>query len=160
MLPTATAVSASWVLEMYVNGLITNYSSSQIFAAGDPATATLTFTDYRIGVFRFTLSTPIPTTDVNITNAYVTGYVNTDCSDTMIIESDDSNGTMTIPAGSTSVSKLGKGIDGLTSTSKSYKRGSTVTINGYSYSNGAKFYIGSTYVTLVIDTSCDYPYSS
>jgi hypothetical protein len=154
MLPTATAVSASWVLEMYVNGVITNYSSSQTFAAGDPATATLTFTDYSAGQFTFTLSSAIPTTDVNITYAYVRGYSNTSCTEPYT-QTDSLKGTATIPAGSISVTRTGN-IELVNLPIVRYKRVDSLIVNGTSYSNGSKFYIGSTYVTLVIDsTSCE-----
>ena len=155
--PTATAVSSSWILEMFVNTETTpRFISTQTFAAGDPATSTLTFLDYRAGDFRFTLSSAIPTTNVTITLATVSGYSNSSCTEPWTIQ-DTLKGTATISAGSTTVTQTGNFA--LVPPIIKYKRINSLTVNGISYSNGAKFYIGSTYVTLVIDTSCDTPYS-
>jgi hypothetical protein len=156
--PTATAVSSSWILEMYVNNETTpRYISTQTFIAGDPATSTLTFTSYNGGDFRFTLSSAIPTTDVNITSAYVDGWYNYTCAGASP-ENDSLKGTATIAAGTTSVTQTG--YVSMSCAVHSYKRANSITVNGVLRSNGAKFYIGSTtYVTLVIDTSCDNTYS-
>ena len=142
---------------MYVNNETTpRYYSKQTFRAGDPTTTVLlTFTEYSAGYFTFTLGSAIPTTDVNITYAYVLGYNNSTCTEPWLRQ-DSLKGTATIPAGSTTVTQAGNSSFSSGGSIIKYKKVDSLTVNGTLYSNGAKFYIGSTYVQLVIDsTTCN-----
>ncbi len=123
----------------------------------DPATATLTFTDYQASGFYFDLDVPIYSTDIVITEANVNGSDDTDCSP--INESDDitDSNEVTISAGTTSGSAVGNSP--MTCGTHSWKRVNHIEINGVSKSNGQTIMVGDTLVTIVIDLSCQTPYA-
>lgn len=121
------------------------------------ATATLTFTGYASGVFYFDLSAAVGAT-TTISQATVNGSDGTTC--TPINETDDiisSGGDLVITAGSTSGSRTGGSP--MTCGTHSFRRGTTITVNGVSKSDGQTLVIGSTLVTVVIPNTCETPYA-
>jgi hypothetical protein len=115
-----------------------------------PATSTLTFTEYKQGKFKFTLSTAI-LGNIVITDAEVTGYDGT-C--TVVQDSDtiDSTNALTILAQSTTASVSGNSpISVFTS---KYRRTNNITINGVSKADGQTITIAGTVVTINISTTC------
>ena len=148
---------ATWSLQVYrkdTGG--TEYLISEdtkYFKAGDPPTATLTFTSYvQGGIFRFDLSEAIPSTDIVITAATVDGYTTTNCVGG-IVDSDDITlgNPLTIPAGLTFGTVVGISGTGLPAGTKRYKKANQVDIQGLgTFNDGDTFTIGVTTVTLDI----------
>jgi hypothetical protein len=119
----------------------------------DPPTANLTFTGYAAGVFTFTLSSRIYSTNVNISGASVSGFPNTTCT-LPVNESDDFVGAVTVIAGNVGVRQEGQ--TPMTSNSQRYKRVNSITVNGVNKTNGTSITIGGTLVSIVIDfTTCE-----
>jgi hypothetical protein len=124
----------------------------------DPETATLTFTNYIGGQFMFTLSAPIPSTPIIITGANVLGFAGFTCAG-FAIESDNITvgNPLTITSGSTIGLEMGQ--TPMDCASESWRRGSTITVNGIARSNGDTIVIGGTLVTIIIDEDCAGPYA-
>jgi len=121
-----------------------------------PSTTTLTFASYSSGVFQFTLSSSV-TSNLVVTAASVNGTDQATCIG--YIESDDIGGSNN-PVGSATIIS-GSTIGYMTSSSPmsasviNYKRGTSITVNGVSYTNGNTFTVGSTTVTVSIPNTCD-----
>jgi hypothetical protein len=152
-LPTGAPVSASWILEMYVDGVLVN-SNTQTFIAGDPTSATLTFANYSpgTGLFYFQLDKPIPSTDIVISYASVRGYDDAFCGN--MVKTDIMRSNITIPAGSTTANGgNGSGMSGLGVIK--IRLGTTITVNGVSLNNGSPTVtVGGTAVIASINSSC------
>jgi hypothetical protein len=147
---------ATWSLQVYKSGsagLTLIAVDRQYFVAGDPATSTLTFSSYNGGVFYFTLSDPIPSTNINIRFAGVTGYTLDNCNFTN--EQDDlTSNILTITAGDYSGNANGNSTMGCSNTN--YRRGNTFSVNGNLVYNGSVITIGGTQVTISIPLTCEY----
>jgi hypothetical protein len=117
----------------------------------DPATATLTFTSYSLGVFAFTLSSRIYSTIITISSATVQGFNNITCT-LPILETDSLSNATVINAGSTSARQIGSSP--LTSSSVNFKRGTQMTVNGIIRINNQTITVGGTVVTIIISATC------
>ena len=118
----------------------------------DPATATLTFTKYEAGDFAFTLSSRIYTESITITVATVIGFNNTTCT-LPSIDSDSIDGVAIVSAGT--IGTIQTGQLPFDCTFLRYKRGSSISVNGISRTDGQTLTVGGTTVTVVIDsTTC------
>jgi hypothetical protein len=125
----------------------TNGSSGQ----QDPETATLNFDSYQVGQFNYSLSDPIYSTNVVITDGLVNGGAAGTC-DTF----DDNDGhtnPATITAGTTTASVAG--TVAMSCAINVYRRTNSLTINGTPVTNGSTLMIGGTLVTVTIDPVCD-----
>jgi hypothetical protein len=148
---------ATWSLQVYksvggVETLIPGGEDKQYFVAGDPATSTLVFSDYSGGTFYFNLSDPIPSTNIDITYASVTGYSGNSCNTNS--EDDNLSTGLLITAGNTGGSQAG--FYGMGCGTTNYTRGSYIMVNGNFAVNGSVITIGGTQVTVVISNNCEY----
>jgi hypothetical protein len=135
---------------MAFNGTTFNLTTSRLV---DPATATLTYTSYQSGYFRFTLSSRIYSTSIGISSVSVSGFPNTTCT-LPVNESDSAANTVTINPGFTTATQPGS--TPMTSNSQRYKRVNSITVNGVIRQDGQPITIGGTVVTIVIDsTTCN-----
>jgi hypothetical protein len=148
--------NATWSLQVYKSGSTGETLLAvdrQYFVAGDPATSTLTFSSYNGGVFYFTLSDPIPSTNISIRFAGVTGYTLDNCNFTN--EQDDlTSNILTIAAGDYSGNANGNSAMGCSN--NNYRRGNTFSVNGELVYNGSVITIGGTQVTISIPPTCEY----
>lgn len=122
----------------------------------NPEFSTLTFDNYENGEFTFTLSNPIYSTAVVISDAFVDGYTSgtvcagdPDTSDTI-----DLANILGIAAGDTTGTMLGN--TPLNSITQSYIKGASIVIQGYgTYVDGDTLTIDGTLVTVVISSVCE-----
>jgi hypothetical protein len=156
---TSPINNATWSLQVWKSGsggetLLQNGKDIQYFVAGDPISSTLYFTYYTSGDFYFTLSEAIPSTNIVISSAFVTGYSGNTCN----VSSEDDNinagNSLTITAGTTSGNVTGNTPMGMSTTN--YIKGSYLVINGQYATNGSVLTIGGTQLTVVVDNNCDY----
>jgi hypothetical protein len=143
-----TLHESTWTFSVLKNGVEIT-SNVYNFKAGDPATAILTFSGYNNKIFYFTLSEPIPSSDIIITSAYVDIFGGSSCIDA---GGSDFTNQIIIPAGSTS----GEGIGSFTPFEGgdfSYRQGNRIRIDNIApnLENGSTFNIGGTVVTVNID---------
>lgn len=154
---TSPVNEATWSLQVYksVGGVETLIAQDkQYFVAGDPPTATLAFNNYSAGSFEFSISNPIQSTAVTITQASVNGYGTENCNESAY--DDFLNATATIPIGGYGASAMGS--TPLNCSNLTYRKGYGMVVNGQFVNNGSVITIGGTQVTIVIDTSCqNYP---
>ena len=120
-----------------------------------PATATLTFSPYTGGLFRFTLSVPIFDA-VIISDAKVVGSQNTNCTGSDDTDTIDNTNQLIINPGETTSTVIGTNT--ILNTRQSYRRIDLINVNGLSKDNGDTITIGGTVVTIVINSSCITPY--
>ena len=154
---TSPINNATWSLQVWKSGSSGEtllQKDVQYFVAGDPETSTLYFTYYTTGDFYFTLSEAIPSTNIIISSAFVTGYSGNACN--VISEDDNINAgnSLTITAGTTSGNVTGNTPMGSSTTN--YIKGSYLVINGQYATNGSVLTIGGTQLTVVVDNNCDY----
>jgi len=154
---TSPINNATWSLQVWKSGSSGEtllQKDVQYFVAGDPETSTLYFTYYTTGDFYFTLSEAIPSTNIVISSAFVTGYSGNTCN----VSSEDDNinagNSLTITAGTTSGNVTGNTPMGMSTTN--YTKGSYLVINGQYATNGSVLTIGGTQLTVVVDNNCDY----
>ncbi len=161
----STSVSCTNYVDLVIEGTTTTTSTTSTTTSTsttstttstttlppDPPTATLTFTSYESGVFTFDLSTPIFSTNIDITLAKVFGRISVDCSGGAF-ETDTLSGTSTIVTGATTITGLGS--TPMDCAINSYKRSPSMTINGVSKINGQTITVGGTLVTVIISNSC------
>jgi len=148
---------ATWSLQVWrsVGGIETLITEDkQFFVAGDPATSTLYFTYYSQGRFYFSLTDAIPSTNVVITSAFVTGYAGNTCNTNSEDDNINAGNSLTITAGLTSGDVAGNTPMGMSTTN--YIKGSYLVINGQYATNGSVLTIGGTQLTVVVDNNCDY----
>lgn len=118
----------------------------------DPGTASLTFTRYQSGVFTFDLSSSIPSTGITISQADVSGRNSINCTGG-INESDSLSGLeLLITPGNITGSLTGS--TPMTTTTKSYTKVNSIVVNGSTKTNNQTIQIGSTTVTVIINTTC------
>jgi hypothetical protein len=135
---------------MAFNGTTFNLTTSRLV---DPATATLTYTSYQSGYFRFTLSSRIYSTSIGISSVSVSGFPNTTCT-LPVVESDSTANTVTINPGFTTSTQPGS--TPMTASTLRYKRVNSIVVNGVIKTNGTSITIGGTLVSIVIDsTTCE-----
>jgi hypothetical protein len=154
---TSPINNATWSLQVWKSGSSGEtllQKDVQYFVAGDPISSTLYFTYYTSGDFYFTLSEAIPSTNIVISSAFVTGYSGNACN--VISEDDNINAgnSLTITAGTTSGNVTGNTPMGMSTTN--YIKGSYLVINGQYATNGSVLTIGGTQLTVVVDNNCDY----
>jgi hypothetical protein len=148
---------ATWSLQVWrsVGGVETLIAEDkQFFVAGDPATSTLYFTYYNQGRFYFSLTEAIPSTNIVISSAFVTGYAGNTCNTNSEDDNINAGNSLTITAGFTSGDVAGNTPMGMSTTN--YVKGSYLIINGLFATNGSVLTIGGTQVTVVVDNNCDY----
>lgn len=119
----------------------------------DPGTANLTFTSYSGGDFTFTLSSPIYSTGITISVASVNGTDQPDCTDFTESDSITISNPVIITSGSTTGVRAGN--TPMSCSVATYNRGTAITVNGQSKTNGQTITIGSTVVTIVISNACN-----
>lgn len=119
----------------------------------DPETATLTFTQYAGGDFIFDLSVPIPSTNVVVTVADVTGSEIAGCA--LADESDTLAGPLTIVAGTTNGNA--SGTTPMTCDIATYLKVNSIVVNGLTKTSGQTITIGGTLVTISIGGCAGYP---
>ena len=138
---------------MAFNGTTFNLTTQRL---PDPATATLTFTNYQAGSFLFTLSSRIYSTSISISGASVNGFANSTCT-LPVFETDSAPSVVVINPGFTTATQPGS--TSMTCSILRYKRVNSISINGLPRTDGQTMTIGKTLVTIVIDnTTCNnYP---
>ena len=153
-LPTSPASEATWSFQLFKSSSLGTQliqEDRQVFIAGDPATSILTFDRFESNIFYFTLSNPIPSTDINISLASVDGYSEGTCSGSLV---GTQTNTVVILAGDTE----GNALANDSFSYPNYKRANSIFITGIgTRSNGNVVKIGATTdVTIVIDsTTCE-----
>lgn len=152
------------IIRVMSEGICTNYidipvtlTTTTTTTIANPANSTLTFNSYESGVFEFTLSNPIYSTDVVITGAEVSGSFNNDCSTIDGTDIINSTNSVTILSGNS----LGTSI-GLTPFScdiTSVSKVNSIVVDGYgTLVDTDVITIDGTLVTISIDNSCVSPY--
>jgi hypothetical protein len=153
--PTSPENEAVWSLQVYKkSGSVETLIDQSIltFNAGNPPTTTLRFEGYRANIFYFTLTNPLPLTNLTISEAKVDGYI-TNCFDK---EEDDMivpNSPVVIVANTTTAQGYG-GIFGDWDDINRFECENGITVNGNRYINGDTFIIDGTTVTISINTTC------
>lgn len=122
----------------------------------NPATSILRFDNYTSGLFEFTLSNPIYSTNIIVSSATVEGWTSgTECAG----ETDDSDyvdwlNPIIVGAGSSTASSFGN--TPMSPIVQSFKRGITITIDGYgNYVDADTLTIDGTLVTVEIPNDCE-----
>jgi hypothetical protein len=134
---------------MAFNGTTFNLTTQRL---PDPATATLTFTNYQAGSFLFTLSSRIYSTSISISGASVSGFPNGTCT-LPVVESDSASSIVVINPGFTTATQPGS--TPMSCSTLRYKRVNSISVNGLSRTDGQTITIGKTLVTITIDnTTC------
>ena len=154
---TSPINNATWSLQVWKSGSSGEtllQKDVQYFVAGDPETSTLYFTYYTTGDFYFTLSEAIPSTNIVISSAFVTGYSGNTCNTNSEDDNINAGNSLTITAGTTSGNVTGNTPMGMSTTN--YTKGSYLVINGQYATNGSVLTIGGTQLTVVVDNNCDY----
>jgi len=100
------------------------------------------------------MTAAIPSTDVVISSAFVTGYSGNTCNTNSEDDNINVGNSLTITAGTTSGDVLGNTPMGMSTTN--YIKGSYLVINGQYATNGSVLTIGGTQLTVVVDNNCDY----
>jgi hypothetical protein len=154
--PTFPTNEASWSLQVYkksslgVETLIAE--SSLLFAAGNPPTVVLSFSDYSAGAFVFTLSEPLPLTNLTIVSANATGYIGS-CEGRDGLVRDIMREDAVLTGGTTYAEGFGGGGDWDRITA--YERGRGIGILGIgNFSDGDTFTVDGTLVTVDINPDC------
>jgi len=157
---TSPVNNATWALQVWkkdlLGGEIQIAVDRQSFVAGDPATSTLTF-NYYSGQFNFSLSDPIPSTNVIILSANVYGFSDESSCNYGASIDDDNSPSATIPSGSFAVTVTGNNPYFTRPPIEYFKRGNGMYVNGNLVYNGSVITIGGTQVTIVIYPYCQ-PY--
>ena len=158
-----TSNTATWSLLIYkkaVNGTKTLLDShTQTFSAGNPSTATLTFSGYEGGYLRFALSEPLQGFNITISSVTILGYPlssNCNVSSPYNAKLEGSN-VLTITAGSYNGSKFVTN-NFPTYAGYDYQSPTNVTVNGTQRQHNSQFNIGSTLVTLNLNPGCQSAY--
>lgn len=129
-----------------IGGISDTFSVTTIEAVSP--TSTLTFASYGSGIFYFTLSNPLPTSNLTITGVSVQGS-NDGC--VSPIET-DSSATATITFGNTTANA--NGATPLTAASTSYSKNNAMTVNGTAYIDGNTFIIDGITVSISVPAGC------
>jgi hypothetical protein len=156
---TSPINNATWSLQVWKSGsggetLLQNGKDIQYFVAGDPSTSTLYFDYYSTGDFYFYLSEAIPSTNIVISSAFVTGYSGNTCNTNSEDDNINVGNSLTITAGTTNGNVTGNTPMGMSTTN--YIKGSYIVVNGQPAYNGSVITIGGTQLTVVIDNNCNY----
>jgi len=151
--PTIPSVNTTYtVTASNSSGSVSANLNIQVLAVvPDPLTATLQF-EYIAGEFIFTLSNPIPSTDIIIGGGRVNGSLNNDCSSKDGV--DNMSGLITITKGTTNGSIVGNlPFDCSINT---YNRRPFIVVNGLQKSDGETISVGGTTVTVLIPNTCEF----
>jgi hypothetical protein len=149
--------TAVWSLQVYkkaVNGTLTLLGSdTQTFQAGNPDSATLSFSGFFAGIFSFGISEPLQGFSITIKNVTALGYTDGGCNSSPSAQAKlEGSNSLVINAGAYNGHKfVTNNFDG---SINSYQIGNTATINGTVRSHNDQFYIGTTLVTLNLNPGC------
>ena len=155
--PTTPTNDAVWSLQVYKKtalGAETLVGQSTLtFNAGNPTTTTLRFEGYSGNEFYFSLTNPLPLTNITISDANVDGYVTT-CFTKEISDRLLPGDPAVIVAGTTFTQQTG--IAGDWDFITRYTCENYITVNGNVYNDGDTFTVDGTTVTVSINTNCQY----
>lgn len=136
--------------DLDANGLLGEFEGT---GTAGPDIATLSFDEYFGGTFRFelnrTIDTAITVTTANVEGSIIPGCASADETDTL-------SGTLTIPVGSTTGTKVGVTPLGLSITT--YAKINSIVVNGFTKANGETFTLGTTLITVAIGGCVTYPH--
>jgi hypothetical protein len=157
--PTTPTNDAVWSLQVYKKtalGVETLIDQSTLtFNAGNPATTTLRFEGYSGNEFYFSLTNPLPLTDLTISSARVYGYTGTSCIGPSEIDDRLLGGSpAVITAGTTFAQQTG--IAGDWDFITRFNCQNSIGVNGGNYADGNTFTVDGTTVTVSINTNCQY----
>lgn len=152
------------IIRVMSEGICTNYvdipvalTTTTTTTIANPANSILTFSSYEAGIFEFTLSNPIYSTNVVIVGAEVSGSINVDCSTGDSVDNIDFTNPVTIAAGNGSGTSLGLTPFGCETLSVS--KVNSIDVSGYGLLVDTDIItIDGTLVTIAIDNSCVAPY--
>lgn len=159
---SGVAPDGTTIVRVASDGVCTGYVDISIVLTttttttiADPATSILTFSNYESGVFTFTLSNPIPSSDIIVRAASVDGFSASDICAGYPDKSDNITliNAVIIGAGTGTGNSLGS--TPMNATVGSYLKTNSITVDGYgTFVNGNTFIVGGTTVTVVISSSC------